>query len=105
MNFLWSAGFLFFQGLQLFRKFGIQLVAAQHGDNVGVERSYEGNISKNIQDFVAYQLIRETGYREASVLRVNHRIFQGAPLPRPIFLMASSSQVNPMVLAEAISLM
>lgn len=39
---------LFLQGLQLFGQLGIQLVAAKNGDDVRLQRAYEGNVAQDI---------------------------------------------------------
>ena len=36
---------LFLQSLQLFGQLGIQLVAAENGDDVRLKRAYEGNVA------------------------------------------------------------
>lgn len=39
---------LFLQSLQLFGQLGIQLVAAEDGDDVRLKRPYEGNVAQDI---------------------------------------------------------
>lgn len=39
---------LFLQSLQLFGQLGIQLVAAEDGDDVRLQRAYEGNVAQDI---------------------------------------------------------
>lgn len=39
---------LFLQSLQLFGQLGIQLVAAEDGDDVRLKRAYEGNVAQDI---------------------------------------------------------
>ena len=76
---------LFLQGLQFFRKFRVQLVAAQDGDDVGVKGPYERDVAQDVQDLVAHQFVLETGHGEAFRFRVNHCIFQSAPFAEAHF--------------------
>ena len=39
---------LFLQSLQLFGQLGIQLVAAENGDDMRLQRAYEGNVTQDI---------------------------------------------------------
>ena len=67
-----------FQCLQLFRQLGIQLVAAEDGDDVRLQRAHEGNVAQDIQDLVTDQFILKAELRETFVFGVDDRIFQRA---------------------------
>lgn len=78
-------------------------MAAEDGDDVRMKRADEGNVSQDVEYLMTDKFVGEAQLREAFGLGVNDGVSSVPPLPRPIFLMASSSHVNPIVLAGAIS--
>ena len=73
---------VFFQSLKFLRKFGVQLMAAEDGDDVRMKRADEGNVSQNVEYLMTDKFVGEAQLREAFGLGVNDGVFQCAEIGR-----------------------
>ena len=62
---------VFFQSLKFLRKFGVQLMAAEDGDDVRMKRADEGNVSQDVEYLMTDKFVGEAQLREAFGLGVN----------------------------------
>lgn len=68
-----------------------------------MKRADEGNVSQNVEYLMTDKFVGEAQLREAFGLGVNDGVFQCAAFAKAHLSHGSSSHVNPIVLAGAIS--